>query len=106
MLTRDVTAVVDVDVTGVAAETGIAETHGTGVVQDTARRVYSTGQVVLRTRYRLCQHSYSSITFTFTSQLGQFIGIMHSKPVWSALYRYKGRLTDGGSGRQQFTLPG
>ena len=35
-----------------------------------------------------------------------YVGIMHSGRVWSALYRYNGRLTGGGSGRQQFTLPG
>ena len=43
MLTRDVTAVVNVDVTSVSAEAVTTETHWTSVVQDTARGVQSTG---------------------------------------------------------------
>lgn len=43
MLTCDVTAVVNVDVTCVSAESSVTETHRPFIVQDTARSVYSTG---------------------------------------------------------------
>jgi len=47
VLTGDVMTVVNVDVTGVTAEAGVAETHGISVVQDTVGRVYSARQAVL-----------------------------------------------------------
>jgi len=62
VLTCDVTAVVNVDVTSVSAEAGTTEAHRRTVVDHTVGTVYGAGKAVRRTRNQLCQQSLKLTT--------------------------------------------